>query len=95
MLACRPIGELSSDLGGNSFMQTAKFTELPNSNVIPSVYRLEQEHGLYARRLETLRAKLFLTEDEKMEEVRLKKLKLSLKDEIERLRRPGATVSEH
>jgi hypothetical protein len=46
-----------------------------------------QEHSLYERRLETLRAKLFLTESEQMEEVRLKKLKLSLKDEMERLRR--------
>lgn len=76
-------------------MQTAKFTELPNSTAIPSIYRLEQEHSLYARRLDTLRDKLFLTEAEKLEEVRLKKLKLSLKDEIERLRRPGASVSEH
>ena len=76
-------------------MQTAKFTELPESTSIPSIYRLEQEHSLYARRLETLRAKLFLTEDEKLEEVRLKKLKLSLKDEMERLRRPNARVSEH
>jgi hypothetical protein len=76
-------------------MQTAKFTELPESTSIPPLYRLEQEHSLYARRLETLRAKLFLTEAEKMEEVRLKKLKLSLKDEMERLRVPGARVSEH
>jgi uncharacterized protein YdcH (DUF465 family) len=42
---------------------------------------------LYDRRLETLRSKTYLTENEKMEEVRLKKLKLSLKDEMERLRR--------
>ena len=47
-------------------MQTAKFTELPESTSIPPLYRLEQEHSLYARRLETLRAKLFLTEDEKV-----------------------------
>ena len=46
-----------------------------------------QEHSLYERRLDTLRAKSFLTEPELMEEIRLKKLKLSLKDEIERLRR--------
>jgi hypothetical protein len=48
---------------------------------------LAQEHSLYDRRLDTLRSKLFLTEPEKLEEVRLKKLKLSLKDEMERLRR--------
>jgi hypothetical protein len=77
-------------------MQTAKFTELPESASIPSIYRLEQEHSLYARRLDTLRAKLFLTEEEKLEEVRLKKLKLSLKDEMERLRHSaGAGVSGH
>ena len=76
-------------------MQPAKFTELPDSTSIPSIHRLEQEHSLYERRLQTLCAKLFLTETEKMEEIRLKKLKLSLKDEIGRLRRPGAAVSEH
>jgi hypothetical protein len=75
-------------------MQTAKFMELPGSTVIPSIYRLEQEHSLYARRLDTLRAKLFLTEAEKVEEVRLKKLKLSLKDEMERLRRLRAMAPE-
>ena len=72
-------------------MQTAKFTELPNSTSLPSIQQLMQEHSLYARRLETLRSKLFLTDAEQLEEVRLKKLKLSLKDEMERLRRMGAS----
>lgn len=76
-------------------METAKFTQLPDPTRNPSIYRLEQEHSLYARRLETLRSKSWLTEDEKMEEVRLKKLKLSLKDEMERLRRPGASSLQH
>lgn len=67
-------------------MQTAKFTELPKA-AHPSMQQLSQEHSLYDRRLDTLRSKLFLTEPEKLEEVRLKKLKLSLKDEMERLRR--------
>ena len=70
-------------------MQTAKFTELPKPASLPSIQQLMQEHSLYERRLDTLRSKLFLTE-RKMEEVRLKKLKLSLKDEMERLRRMGA-----
>jgi hypothetical protein len=77
--------------GGISLVQTAKFTELPNSTSLPSIQQLMQEHSLYARRLETLRAKLFLTDAEQLEEVRLKKLKLSLKDEMERLRRMGAS----
>ena len=72
-------------------MQTAKFTELPNSTSLPSIQQLMQEHSLYARRLETLRSKLFLTDAEQLEEVRLKKLKLSLKDEMERLRRMGVS----
>ncbi len=68
-------------------MQTGKYTELPDPSAPPSIHRLMQEHGLYDRRLETLRSKLFLTESEKLEEVRLKKMKLHLKDEVERLRR--------
>ena len=72
-------------------MQTAKFTELPTASSLPSLQQLMQEHSLYARRLETLRSKLFLTDSEQMEEVRLKKLKLRLKDEMERLRRMGAS----
>jgi hypothetical protein len=68
-------------------VQTARFTELPKSTSLPSIHQLMQEHSLYERRLDTLRAKSFLTEPELMEEIRLKKLKLSLKDEIERLRR--------
>ena len=72
-------------------MQTAKFTELPESASIPSIQQLMQEHSLYARRLDTLRSKLFLTDAEQLEEVRLKKLKLSLKDEMERLKRLGAS----
>jgi hypothetical protein len=75
-------------------MQTAKFTELPKPSSLPSIHQLMQEHSLYARRLDTLRAKVFLTENEKMEEVRLKKLKLSLKDEMERLRRLGASFPQ-
>jgi uncharacterized protein YdcH (DUF465 family) len=49
-----------------------------------------QEHSLYERRLDTLRAKLYLTENEKMEEIQLKKLKLKLKDEMESVRREMA-----
>lgn len=75
-------------------MQTAKFTELPQPSSLPSIHQLMQEHSLYERRLDTLRAKMFLTEPEKMEEIRLKKLKLSLKDEMERLRRLGVGLPQ-
>jgi hypothetical protein len=72
-------------------VQTGKFTELPHPASFPSIQQLVQEHSLYDRRLDTLRSKLFLTDSEQLEEVRLKKLKLSLKDQIERLRRLGAS----
>jgi hypothetical protein len=72
-------------------VQTGKFIELPQATSLPSIQQLTQEHSLYDRRLDTLRSKLFLTSSEQLEEVRLKKLKLSLKDEIERLRRIGAS----
>ena len=75
-------------------MQTAKFTELPQPSSLPSIHQLMQEHSLYARRLDTLRAKVHLSEAEEMEEVRLKKLKLRLKDEMERLRRLGASFPQ-
>lgn len=47
--------------------------------------QLAQEHSLYAQKLEALIHKKYLTEDEKLEEVRLKKLKLCLKDQMESL----------
>lgn len=47
--------------------------------------KLVTEHSQYSQRLDSLTQKRFLSEDEKIEEVRLKKLKLRLKDQMERL----------
>lgn len=49
--------------------------------------RLVQEHSQYSQRLESLTQKRYLTDDEKLEEVRLKKLKLRLKDQMLNLER--------
>ncbi len=47
--------------------------------------KLVTEHSEYSQRLESLISKKYLSEDEKIEEVRLKKLKLRLKDQMESL----------
>jgi uncharacterized protein YdcH (DUF465 family) len=56
--------------------------------------RLANEHSSYSQKLDDLIHKRYLSEEEKLEEVRLKKLKLRLKDEMERIERQyriGAT----
>jgi uncharacterized protein YdcH (DUF465 family) len=48
-----------------------------------SFRRLVAEHSDYAQKLEELSSRPHLTEQEQVEEVRLKKLKLRAKDQIE------------
>jgi len=47
--------------------------------------KLAEEHSQYSLRLDALVTKKYLSEEEKLEEVRLKKLKLRLKDQMESL----------
>ena len=54
--------------------------------------RLREEHTHYASQLQQLNSKLYLTEQEKVEEVRLKKLKLRVKDQMEMLVRQAQVV---
>jgi uncharacterized protein YdcH (DUF465 family) len=49
--------------------------------------KLAQEHSSYEQRLSSLTHKRYLNDDEKLEEVRLKKLKLRLKDQMEFIER--------
>jgi hypothetical protein len=49
--------------------------------------RLHAEHRRYAQRLEDLLQKPYLSQEEQLEEVRLKKLKLHAKDKIFALER--------
>ena len=49
--------------------------------------RLHAEHHRYAQRLDELIQKPYLSEDEQLEEIRLKKLKLHAKDLIYALER--------
>jgi len=46
------------------------------------IRRLEEQHRHYSERLEALLQKPWLSEDEQIEEVRLKKLKLHIKDQL-------------
>jgi hypothetical protein len=55
--------------------------------------RLHAEHHRYAQRLEELIGKPYLSADEQLEEVRLKKLKLHAKDLIYALERRSPAVA--
>lgn len=52
---------------------------LPDSE---EIRRLEEQHRHYSEKLEALMQKAWLTEDDQLEEVRLKKLKLHIKDQL-------------
>jgi uncharacterized protein YdcH (DUF465 family) len=58
----------------------------------PEYRSLREEHIRYGSQLNQLATKVFLTEEEKVEEVRLKKLKLRVKDQMELLVRQAQTV---
>ena len=57
--------------------------------------KLADEHTQYEQRLDSLIQKRFLTDDEKLEEVRLKKLKLRLKDQMQSIERQYSLVVGH
>jgi hypothetical protein len=61
--------------------------EIQDSTLSEELNRLHAEHLRYAQRLEELLQKPYLSEEEQLEEVRLKKLKLHAKDLISALER--------
>jgi hypothetical protein len=67
--------------------------EIQDSTLSEEIHRLHAEHRRYAQRLEELIQKPYLSEDEQLEEVRLKKLKLHAKDLIFALERRTPVVA--
>jgi uncharacterized protein YdcH (DUF465 family) len=67
-------------LGGAEMNAPAREQLLASSD---EFRKLADEHSNYSQRLESLTTKKYLSEEEKIEEIRLKKLKLRLKDEME------------
>jgi uncharacterized protein YdcH (DUF465 family) len=61
--------------------------EVLDSTLGAEIDRLHAEHHSYAQRLEELLGKPYLSEDDQLEEVKLKKLKLHTKDMIYALER--------
>ena len=67
--------------------------EIQVSTLSDELDRLHDEHRRYAQRLEELLEKPYLSEDEQIEEVKLKKLKLHAKDLIYALERQMPAVA--
>jgi uncharacterized protein YdcH (DUF465 family) len=57
--------------------------------------QLVLEHTQYEQRLDSLTQKRYLTDDEKLEEVRLKKLKLRLKDQMQNIERQFQQIGQN
>ena len=67
--------------------------EVKDPTLSAEIDRLHAEHRRYAQRLEELLQKPYLSEEEQLEEVRLKKLKLQAKDLIFALQRRAPAVA--
>jgi len=67
--------------------------EVQDSTLSAEIERLHAEHRRYAQRLEELIQKPYLTAEEQIEEVKLKKLKLHAKDLIFALERRQPAVA--
>jgi hypothetical protein len=67
--------------------------EVLDSTLGKEIDRLHAEHRRYAQQLDELLQKPYLSDDEQLEEIRLKKLKLHAKDLIQALERRQLVVA--
>jgi hypothetical protein len=67
--------------------------EIKDSTLSDEITRLHSEHRRYAQRLDELIQKPYLSEEEHLEEIRLKKLKLHAKDLISALEHRSAVLA--
>lgn len=67
--------------------------EQPDSTGAATLGRLVEEHRRYSRKLDAILSHPYLSENEQIEATRLKKLKLKLKDELERYARSPSPQS--
>jgi hypothetical protein len=67
--------------------------EIQDSTLSEELDRLHAEHRNYAQRLEELLQKPYLSTEEQIEEIKLKKLKLHAKDSIYALERRMPVVA--
>ena len=67
--------------------------EIQDFTLSAEIERLQTEHRRYAQRLEELVQKPYLSAEEQIEEVKLKKLKLHAKDLIHALERRQPVVA--
>jgi hypothetical protein len=74
-------------------MRGCLMDEIKDSTLSEELDRLHGEHRRYAQRLEELIQKPYLSQDEQLEEVRLKKLKLHAKDLIYAIEHRAAVVA--
>lgn len=67
--------------------------EIKEQSLSAELERLYAEHRLYAQRLDEFSQRPYLSESEQLEEIRLKKLKLHVKDLIYALEHRTAAVA--